>query len=547
MTLNLYFLPHFISSFIALLFGLFVISRNSQSRKNITYFFICVCVFVWQFTYSIYNFLDNDNRLLIIVLIKISYCFITFIPILNLHHSSELLGGKINKNIIVLFYILNTLICGLILGSNLIIESFYHSYYWGIYPAAGFAHPLYLLYFMTPLALLYLVYQRNLITTNDWHDKNLIKYILTAIVIFNIAILDFIPNYRISLYPIGFLPAVIFISIHAYVTIKYKLMDINLILKKSFVYSLSISSISLIYLILIVSLGELVRIKYNYNSPFLSIFLAFFLGIIFIPLRHRLQKYLEKYFFKSTQEEMMFENEKLRQEITQTEKYKTLATLASGIAHEIRNPLTVIKTFNEYLPARHNDKEFVKKYSQLTNKEIDRISELVNRLMEYSKPNPPKFTDVPVKKLLNQSVDTLNHHLLNKHVHYDRHISINDDLIMRLDPNQIHQALMNIILNAIEAMPNGGELLVRAEVIPRQIKSSIKHNQILEIIITDTGLGIVEEHIKQIFDPFFTNKDFGTGLGLAIVQSIIENHHGRISVKSKVGVGTSVVIEIPIS
>ncbi|MBP9854371.1 MAG: hypothetical protein KBD53_05850 [Candidatus Omnitrophica bacterium] len=260
-----------------------------------------------------------------------------------------------------------------------------------------------------------------------------------------------------------------------------------------------------------------------------------------------MQKYLEKYFFKSTQEEMMFENEKLRQEITQTEKYKTLATLASGIAHEIRNPLTVIKTFNEYLPARHNDKEFVKKYSQLTNKEIDRISELVNRLMEYSKPNPPKFTDVPVKKLLNQSVDTLNHHLLNKHVHYDRHISINDDLIMRLDPNQIHQALMNIILNAIEAMPNGGELLVRAEVIPRQIKSSIKHNQILEIIITDTGLGIVEEHIKQIFDPFFTNKDFGTGLGLAIVQSIIENHHGRISVKSKVGVGTSVVIEIPIS
>ncbi|MGE0267570.1 MAG: nitrogen regulation protein NR(II) [Candidatus Omnitrophota bacterium] len=289
------------------------------------------------------------------------------------------------------------------------------------------------------------------------------------------------------------------------------------------------------------------KIKLNYDSPFFNIFTAFILGIIFIPLQHRIQQYIERYFFRGTQEEIALENEKLRLEVAQTEKYKTLATLAGGIAHEIRNPLTVIKTFNEYLPARHNDREFINKYSRLTAKEVERISELVNRLMEYSKPNPPKFTDVSVKKLLNQSIDTLSNNFLSRHVQCSRNINLDDQLTLRLDANQIHQALLNIMLNAVDAMPDGGQLFIGAAVLPKQIKSSVKHDKIVQITIKDTGVGIAEENLKQIFDPFFTNKDFGTGLGLAIVQGIIENHHGKILVKSKIGIGTEIIIELPVS
>lgn len=256
---------------------------------------------------------------------------------------------------------------------------------------------------------------------------------------------------------------------------------------------------------------------------------------------------MDKFFFKKSPNEIFIENQQLRQAVTETEKYKTLATLAGGIAHEIRNPLTVIKTFNEYLPERHHDSAFIKKYSRLTAKEVERINELVNRLMEYSKPNPPKFTQVPLKKLLNNSIDTLNNNFLSHHVHCIKDIKIDEHLILQLDANQIHQAILNIILNAIEAMPNGGQLVIGAATLPRQIKSSIKHNQVVQIAVKDTGSGIAPEHINQIFDPFFTNKDFGTGLGLAIVQSIVEAHHGKISVKSKIGVGTEMIIELPVA
>jgi len=397
------------------------------------------------------------------------------------------------------------------------------------------------------MVVLYKTFVELLSKSSEWNKRNQVKYLLIAMFILNFAILDFIPNYGYEFYPIGFFFATIFIGIYAYATVKYNLMDITIVLKKGFIYSLVISVISLLYVLLIISFGESLKIRLNYDSPFFNIFTAFILGIIFIPLKHKVQQYIERYFFKGTQEEIATENEKLRQEVAQTEKYKTLATLASGIAHEIRNPLTVIKTFNEYLPERHHDSAFIKKYSRLTAKEVERINELVNRLMEYSKPNPPKFTQVPLKKLLNNSIDTLNNNFLSHHVHCIKDIKIDEHLILQLDANQIHQAILNIILNAIEAMPNGGQLVIGAITLSRQIKSSIKHDQVVQITIKDTGSGIAPEHINQIFDPFFTNKDFGTGLGLAIVQSIVEAHHGKISVKSKIGVGTEMVIELPVS
>lgn len=545
MKLNLYSIPLLICTTLTIFFGFLVFNKNRYSKKNSTFFLLCLSIAIWLFLYTICYNLSDGYRYLNVPILKIAYCFITFIPILCFHHTIEILNIKPSRLFISLFYLIGLVSTLLILSSNLIIQNYCYNFFWGNYPAAGPYHPIYLIFFFAPIITLYKVIIDSLITTFEWEKRNQVNYLLAAMFILNFSVLDFIPNYGVEFYPIGFLPTTIFIGIYAYATIKYKLIDITIVLRKGFVYSLAISLISILYLLLIVSFGESLRIQLNYDSPFFNICTAFILGIIFVPMKHRIEQYIERSFFKGTQEEIVSENKKLRQAVTQTEKYKTLATLASGIAHEIRNPLTVIKTFTEYLPTRHQDSEFVKKYSRLTSKEVERINELVNRLMEYSKPNPPKFTQVPLKKLLNNSTDALNNSFLSHHVHCVKNINISDDLTLQLDPNQIHQAIMNIMLNSIEAMPDGGQLFIGASILSRQIKSHVKHNKVLQIIIKDTGHGISEEHINRIFDPFFTNKDFGTGLGLAIVQGIVEGHHGRISVKSKVNQGTEITIELP--
>ncbi|MCA9394888.1 MAG: hypothetical protein KC900_11840 [Candidatus Omnitrophica bacterium] len=277
----------------------------------------------------------------------------------------------------------------------------------------------------------------------------------------------------------------------------------------------------------------------GYDSVYISIITAFLFGLLIIPLKNHLQKLIDKLFFKKSPNEIALENKQLLQQITQSEKYRTLATLASGIAHEIRNPLTIIKTFTEFLPQKHRDEEFVQKYSALTAKEVTRIEDLVNQLMSYSKPNPPQFRPTALRNLVIDSLDVLSSQLLSRKIRCRRQIDIGSETHVNVDPNQIHQVIFNIVLNAIEAMPSGGELIVSADLLSDPGGNRVR------LSFRDSGPGIEPDHLKQIFDPFFTQKDFGTGLGLAIVQSIIENHNGRIIARSKVGEGTEMVIELP--
>lgn len=271
----------------------------------------------------------------------------------------------------------------------------------------------------------------------------------------------------------------------------------------------------------------------------ISACMAFGLGLIFVPLRHRIQRFVDRYFFKGTHEEITLQNEQLRQEIAQSDKYKTLSTLASGVAHEIKNPLTAMKTFCEYLPQKLEDKEFLKNFSRIVGYEVERINGMVHELLDYSKPAPLALKKTNMNKLIQDTLNTLNSQFIKNHIEAVQHLSpINYHL--NIDANRIKQALFNLFLNAIEAMPNGGQLTV-ASLVSR--RSSL---ETFVIEITDTGSGISPEDLKRIFDPFFSRKDQGTGLGLAIVQGIMEQHRGSVGVTSTVGVGTTVKVELPI-
>lgn len=223
------------------------------------------------------------------------------------------------------------------------------------------------------------------------------------------------------------------------------------------------------------------------------------------------------------------ENFYLRQEIERSERLKTTNTLALGLAHEIRNPLTTLKTFAQYLPEKYQDKEFVKKFSGLVSAEVERINDIVTKLLNFSKPTTPIIENINAAKHISDILSLMNNEFLKKHIKLIEPEPYST-LKIKADPNQFKQVIWNLLVNAIQAMPQGGDLKI-------SIKQADARHVLIEV--TDSGIGIPQNKIKNIFDPFYSTKDDGTGLGLAIVHQIIESHKGKIQVESAAGQGAT--------
>ena len=163
---------------------------------------------------------------------------------------------------------------------------------------------------------------------------------------------------------------------------------------------------------------------------------------------------------------------------------------------------------------------------------------MTHQLLDYGKPAPLAIKKTNIHKLINNTVDILNSKFIDQKTEIIKNFQASQDLPLDIDPNQLRQALLNILLNAVEAMPHGGKLT---------ISTFVTHISYFIIKIEDTGEGISREDLSQIFDPFFSRKDNGTGLGLSITETLIKNHNGIIQIKSKAGVGTVVEIELPLN
>ena len=366
---------------------------------------------------------------------------------------------------------------------------------------------------------------------------NHLKYLFAAIVILSVGIWDFIGNYEFTIYPIGPATSTMFLIIVTIAIIKHQLMDITVVIKRGIVYSFLISTISLIYLLVVISIEQLFHTYIGHRNFTESILTASLIAIIFIPLKNKLQDLVDKTLFNNTTPEIVQENKLLRQEIIQTERLKSIAILASGIAHEIKNPLTPLKTFSEYLPKKLDDQEFLLKFSPIIKHSIDRINSLVHELLDFAKPTPVNLRETDLHPLLEQILILLSNDFLKRKIGIIKDYRLNNNQTLLLDTNQFKQALLNLILNAMDAMPEGGNI---------SISTNLSSNREYVVIkIQDSGIGISSQDIPHIFDPFFTKKDHGTGLGLSITHEIIKNHNGRIFVESKPNCGSTFIIELP--
>ena len=227
----------------------------------------------------------------------------------------------------------------------------------------------------------------------------------------------------------------------------------------------------------------------------------------------------------------------LEEKLRQADRLAALGTLSAGLAHEIKNPLSAIKTFVQLLPQKIGNSSFMEKFNITVPREIDRINHLVEDLLELTRRRVRPQVDLKVDSLILQVIDLHGEELKR------RQIVFQDDLNKTIssvhgDAETLYRAFSNLIINAIQAMPNGGIFSISSK-----LDSS---SSSLEITFRDTGIGMDETTAKNTFNPFFTTKDKGTGLGLALTRKIIEDHRGTIEVVSKKGMGTTFTVHLPV-
>jgi signal transduction histidine kinase len=233
------------------------------------------------------------------------------------------------------------------------------------------------------------------------------------------------------------------------------------------------------------------------------------------------------------------ENIQLYQTLARSENLAALGTLVAGMAHEIKNPLAAVKGMTQVLPENLADPDFMASYTELVPRQLDRINGIVENLLKVGR--APKLTRRPVdiNQLLQEVIDS------HENLCRQQNITIYHKLevlpVIEADADQLYQVFVNLALNAIQAMPEGGRLEFYSRV------SADGKQVVVEVV--DTGVGIAPEKLGKIFDPFFTLKETGTGLGLFMAIRVIQEHDGTIEVKSPVegvGRGTSFSVILPI-
>lgn len=233
------------------------------------------------------------------------------------------------------------------------------------------------------------------------------------------------------------------------------------------------------------------------------------------------------------------EQREMQERIQQSEKLSSVGQLAAGIAHEIGTPLNIISGNAEYLMMdMQPDNPEMEELSIIIH-QTERIAKLIQQLMDFARDTRPSFESTDIHQVIDNILTLVRHQLKKNNITLAADLNGSVPKIVA-DPNQLQQVFLNIIINAIHAMPDGGRLGIET--------SADKDEESVRIRIRDTGHGIPKEYVSNIFNPFFTTKEVGqgTGLGLAVSHRIIENHRGKIEVESRVHEGTCFTVILPI-
>jgi two-component system sensor histidine kinase HydH len=275
--------------------------------------------------------------------------------------------------------------------------------------------------------------------------------------------------------------------------------------------------------------------RFQYLTFGLSILI---MGMIFVALLLIVRK------AERIIDERAGEQRELEAQLHHAERLAALGEMVAGVSHEIRNPLGIIRSTAELLGSMPGAEESTTRLTRLIIEESGRLNDIVTEFLDFARPMTPNFQDADLNQILDRTFLFLSPELDKKGISLQNNLN-HRPLKLRADPEQLYRSFLNIFLNAIQSMPNGGEITVH-------VTEGKDGHYLLKI--ADTGSGISEKDLNKIFNPFFSTKDRGTGLGLSIVRNIIEGHNGKIWIENRTAAsggegpaGTQVMIRIPLA
>ncbi|MFQ6067079.1 MAG: ATP-binding protein [bacterium] len=245
-----------------------------------------------------------------------------------------------------------------------------------------------------------------------------------------------------------------------------------------------------------------------------------------------------KSFSRQLEEKVKIATEDLKRtqdRLIQSEKLAVLGKLSAGIAHEIRNPLTSIKILIHSLAKKITDTETKEKDIKVIENEIERVNQTIKRFLDFARPKEPQFSRVDINQILEETINLVSGKVKEQNIILEKEFSSLSHI--QADREQMRQVFLNLFLNAVQAMPEGGKLRIKTDL----------QGQYIRIEIQDEGRGIPERIKNKLFEPFFTTKEEGIGLGLSIVKRIIDDHKGSIQVRDSHPQGTVFTINLPIN
>ncbi len=232
-------------------------------------------------------------------------------------------------------------------------------------------------------------------------------------------------------------------------------------------------------------------------------------------------------------------SESLQRELARQERLSSLGQMAAGLAHEIRNPLSSIQGAAEILGDRETIGARERELLDVLRKESRRLGKVVDHFLGFARPRPPALADADPTAIVERAASQMELDASERGIGISRVIEPGLPPL-QADPEQLHQVLLNLLLNAIAATPDGGRIEVSAA---RAQRDGVR---CVSFSVRDTGAGIAPDVLPHVFDPFFTTRDAGTGLGLSVSHQIAREHGGWIDIESKPGEGTTVAVTIPV-
>jgi len=511
--------------------GLFVYLEGRRKSTNITLALFSAGICVWCFGQFMGEAVGSREAVLFWTRVNIAAAIL--IPVFYLHFILAFVNQiRKSRAILSLSYLSASLLFVLDLTPWFVADVTPRLGY-RFYPVPGIVYPIFALYLVLLFALGFSRLLR-FVRISEGRTKNQAKYVFVASLIgFFGGGTAFFPVFNLNLPVVSHFALPIYLAITVYAIVKHKLLDINLVIREGLVYSVLTVLFAGFYALMILLANRFFQDLTRLNEFLTTTIVVFASVLVFQPLRNRIQEGVDRvffrgnYYYQKTINDLSAENLKLYRNLLQADKLAALGTIAAGMAHEIKNPLASIKGLTQVLPENLSDAEFINKYSEIVPRQLDRINRIVEDLLAFGRPKELIMREAAVDRILEEVLRLVENQCLKSNVEIIREFYSVPPILA--DSERLSQAFMNMILNAVQAMPGGGKLLIGCKTSEDEI----------EVEISDSGKGIPENKLPNIFDPFFTTRETGNGMGLAVTYRIIKEHGGKIEVESELGAGTT--------